>query len=206
MNSDDKSSIEERRWVFELIVENLPPFSFLPRKYSVFFQLLFLELAGILIGIIFKLSFPMILLGSVGIMVAVLWSVIILQLAPVLRSFRVPLSKGENLLLERYKKILFHRHYLELLIGIVVFAAITIYLLTFYRYFSEISLINYWFGNEVNPILLAVTFVLIWDICYRMGVGIWISYLTLWRSIKLRSFHPFVHLHVYTINNPMAST
>ena len=35
-------------------------------------------------------------------------------------------------------------------------------------------------------IVLVVTFVLIWDICYRMGVGIWVSNLALWRSIKLR--------------------
>jgi len=43
-----------------------------------------------------------------------------------------------------------------------------------------------WFGENPSPILLIFVTVLLWDICYRMGLGIWTTTLSMWRSFNLK--------------------
>jgi len=115
------------------------------------------------------------------ILVAVSWSLLILQLGPTLRKFRAPLSKDENELLERYRKILFHRNHYEAVPGIFIFITFMAYL-----FYLNPGLLEFWLGNDPDIVLLLFLSLLIWDICYRMGLGIWTSILALWRSIKLK--------------------
>ncbi|HMB44746.1 MAG TPA: pyridoxamine 5'-phosphate oxidase family protein, partial [Candidatus Methanoperedens sp.] len=114
-------------------------------------------------------------------LVAVSWSLLILQLAPTLRKFRAPLSKDENELLERYKGILFHKNHYEAVPGVVIFIPFMFYLFNFGR-----DLRDMWLGKNPHVILLLFVSLLIWDICYRMGLGIWTSVLALWRSLRLK--------------------
>lgn len=169
------------KWIYEEIVGRIPPFSLVSYKYSILLQLFFLLILGLILGLIFKLKLISLLYGSLAIMVAVLWSLLILQLGPTLRKFRAPLSKDENELLEQYKGILFHRKHYEAIPGLAIFIPFMLYLF----YFGT-NLLEYWLGESPHIILLLFVSLLIWDICYRMGLALWTSILALWRSVKLQ--------------------
>ena len=177
----DNEPIKEKKWIYEEIVGRIPPFSLLSYKYSIFLQFLLLLVIGITLGFIFDLGQISLLYGSLAILVAVSWSLLILQLAPTLRKFRAPLSKDENELLERYKGILFHKNHYEAVPGIVIFIPFM-----FYLYYLGTDLLDMWLGKAPHPILLLFVSLLIWDICYRMGLGLWTSVLALWRSVRLK--------------------
>ncbi len=173
---------KEMKWIYEEIVGRIPPFSLVSYQYSIILQLFFLLIIGITLGFIFNLTPTSLFYGSIAILVAVLWSLLILQLGPTLRKFRAPLSRDENELLERYKGILFHRNHYEAIPGFVIFIIFMAYL---FHYGS--NLLEYWLGKNPNIILLLFVSLLIWDICYRMGLGIWTSILALWRSVRLKN-------------------
>ncbi|MCZ7397389.1 MAG: pyridoxamine 5'-phosphate oxidase family protein [Candidatus Methanoperedens sp.] len=177
----DNSTKKEMKWIYEEIVGRIPPFSLVSYQYSIILQLFFLLIIGISLGIIFDLSQTSILYGSIAILVAVLWSRLILQLGPTLRKFRAPLSKDENELLERYKAILFHKNHYEAMPGLAIFIPFMLYL-----FYIGKGLLEYWLGKNPNIILLLFVSLLIWDICYRMGLGIWTSILALWRSVRIK--------------------
>ncbi len=172
---------KEMKWIYEIIVGSIPPFSLLPYRYSILLQLLLLLVIGLILGFIFDLKTVSLIYGSIGILVAVSWSLLILQLGPTLRKFRAPLSRDENELLERYRGILFHRKHYEALPGLAIFITFIVYLFNFGS-----NLIEYWLGKDPSIVLLLFVSLLIWDICYRMGLGVWTSILALWRSINLK--------------------
>ncbi len=172
---------KEMKWIYEEIVGRIPPFSLVSYQYSILLQLFFLLITGISLGIIFNLSLTSIFYGSIAILVAVLWSRLILQLGPTLRKFRAPLSRDENELLKRYKRILFHKKHYEAIPGLGIFIPFMTYLL----YYGN-DLLEYWLGENPDILLLLFVSLLIWDICYRMGLGIWTSLLALWRSIMIK--------------------
>ncbi|MFZ2411714.1 MAG: pyridoxamine 5'-phosphate oxidase family protein [Candidatus Methanoperedens sp.] len=177
----DKGAKKEMKWIYEEIVGRIPPFSLVSYQYSILMQLLFLLILGLVFGFIFNLESLSLLYGSLAILVAVSWSLLILQLGPTLRKFRAPLSKDENELLERYKGILFHRNHYEAIPGLAIFIQFMLYL-----FFYGSELLENWLGKKPHLILLLFVSLLIWDICYRMGLGIWTSVLALWRSIRLK--------------------
>ena len=177
----DNDAKKEMKWIYEEIVGRIPPFSLLSYRYSILLQLLFLLVLGLLLGLVFNLKTTSLLYGSLGILVAVMWSLLVLQLGPTLRKFRAPLSKDENELLERYKAILFHRNHYEAIPGLAIFIPFMLYL---FYYGSD--LMEYWLGKAPHLILLLFVSLLIWDICYRMGLGMWTSILALWRSVRIK--------------------
>lgn len=175
------TSKKKEKWIYEEIVGRIPPFSLVSYKYSILMQLLFLLIIGLILGFIFNLESLSLLYGSLAILVAVSWSLLILQLGPTLRKFRAPLSRDENELLERYKGILFHRNHYEAIPGLAIFIPFLLYL-----FFYGSELLENWLGKNPNLMLLLFVSLLIWDICYRMGLGIWASVLALWRSVRLK--------------------
>jgi nitroimidazol reductase NimA-like FMN-containing flavoprotein (pyridoxamine 5'-phosphate oxidase superfamily) len=177
----DKGTEKEMKWIYEEIVGMIPPFSLVSYQFSILLQLFFLLVLGLILGFFFNLRPISLIYGSLAIFVAVLWSLLILQLGPILRKFRAPLSKDENVLLECYKGILFHRRHYEAIPGLAIFIPFMLYL-----FYCGSGLIENWLGKNPNLILLLFVSLLIWDICYRMGLGIWTSILALWRSLRLK--------------------
>ena len=172
---------KKEKWIYEEIVGRIPPFSLLSYQYSILLQLFFLLILGLILGMVFDLRPVSLLYGSLAILVAVLWSLLILQLGPTLRKFRAPLSKDENELLEKYKGILFHRNHYEAIPGLAIFIPFMLYL-----FYYGSNLIENWLGENPHIILLLFVSLLIWDICYRMGLALWTSILALWRSVRLK--------------------
>ena len=172
---------KKEKWIYEEIVGRIPPFSLVSYQYSILLQLFFLLILGLILGMVFDLRPVSLLYGSLAILVAVLWSLLILQLGPTLRKFRAPLSKDENELLEKYKGILFHKNHYEAIPGLAIFIPFMLYL-----FYYGSNLVENWLGENPHIILLLFVSLLIWDICYRMGLALWTSILALWRSIRLK--------------------
>ncbi len=172
---------KKEKWIYEEIVGRIPPFSLLSYQYSILLQLFFLLVLGLILGMVFDLRPVSLFYGSLAILVAVLWSLLILQLGPTLRKFRAPLSKDENELLEQYKGILFHKNHYEAIPGLAIFIPFMLYL-----FYYGSNLLENWLGKNPHIILLLFVSLLIWDICYRMGLALWTSVLALWRSVRLK--------------------
>ncbi len=56
--------IEHKKWVYEIILERVPPFSWFPRGYNVALQLFLMEIIGILVAAVFALPSRSIFYGS----------------------------------------------------------------------------------------------------------------------------------------------
>ena len=165
------------KWVYELIVEKIPPFSFLKGKHVTTFQLFLMLLVGIAISLLYHLPSYSILMGSLTILVVVIWSRLTLIIAPTIRAFRPSLSEEENGIIEWYRDMLFNPRRPELFAGLAIFVPLLMYL-----YFNP-RLIDYYLGP--NPVVIAFAMILAWDVAYRAGIGIWVYSLCLIRSVRL---------------------
>lgn len=165
------------KWVFELIVEKIPPFSMFKGEKAVMIQLIIMLLTGIVISMVFHLPSRSILMGSLAIFVVVVWSRLTLIIAPSIRSFRPSLSDEENKIIEEYKSLLFNRWRPELFAGLLLFIPLLIHLLE-----NPVLFKHYLNGN---PYVIVFALVLAWDVAYRAGIGLWVSILNLRRSIML---------------------
>ncbi len=168
----------EHKWIYELIVEKIPPFSYLPKKYVSLFQLFIMEIAGIVIALHFNLPFSALLYGSLVILVVVLWSLLMLKIAPTIRSFRTSLSEEENRVIEEYKRLLFHPDHYEIVPGIVFMAIASYYLITNPAYLTR-------FTGNTGTLVYVFIGLLLWDVSYRAGLGIWVGMISLRRSREL---------------------
>ncbi|WP_457591760.1 pyridoxamine 5'-phosphate oxidase family protein [Geoglobus sp.] len=165
------------KWVYELIVEKVPPFSMFKGERAVMAQLVIMLLAGVLISLTFSLPPRSILMGSLAILVVVLWSRLTLIIAPSIRSFRPSLSAEENRIIEEYKSLLFSRWRPELIAGMMLFAPLLTHLM------RDGTLFQYYLNG--NTYVIAFALILAWDVAYRAGIGMWVSSLNLRRSISL---------------------
>ncbi|MBI5253699.1 MAG: pyridoxamine 5'-phosphate oxidase family protein [Euryarchaeota archaeon] len=170
----------ERKWVYEVIAETVPPFSWLPRKYNILAQLIAMEIAGAILWYIFALPKRTLLYGSISIFVVVLWSFLILQLAPTIRGLKHSLRGSEREFLERYRSSLFSAQHYEAVLGLIIFLIMSTYM------FYDRTLMNYWFGERASLLLILFVLIFTLDVSYRMGIVLWVSLLAAWRSVNLK--------------------
>ncbi len=172
----------QRKWIYEEIVDRIPPFKWLPSTYAVVAQLLLVETIGILAFIYFQMAAEAAVFGSLAILYTVVWSAGCLYVVPWLRRLRNPSNKSERKVLQDYKtRLLLKRRY-ELIGGLTCFGAVVAYL------FFDPEYLQYFLGTGFgNPLLTILILVLAWDISYRMGLSLVTAVLTAWRSIKLSS-------------------
>ncbi len=165
------------KWIYELIVEKVPPFSFLDRENAVLFQLLIMLIAGLLISYLANLPPISAVMGALAIFVVVLWSRLTLVLAPMIRTFRPSLSEKEKEVVENYRKLLFSKYRPEFIIGAGFFIPLTFHL------FSNGVVFEHYLRSNRYVIFFAL--ILVWDIAYRAGIGFWVCLMNLTRSWKL---------------------
>ncbi len=188
----------EHKWIYELIVEKIPPFSYLPKKYVSLFQLFIMEIAGIVLALLFDLPPIALIYGSIVIFVVVLWSLLMLKIAPTIRSFRTSLSEEENRVIEEYKRLLFHPDHYEIIPGIIFMAIASYYLITNPSYLIQ-------FTGGSGTLVYVFIALLLWDVSYRAGLGIWVGMISLKRSRQLffKSLHrkELEHTLLYDLNS-----
>ncbi len=165
------------KWIYELIVEKVPPFSYFNREKAVIFQLLLMLIVGVLISLIADLPSISVLMGALTIFVVVLWSKLTLVIAPMIRTFRPSLSKKEKEIVENYRKLLFNEFRPEFIAGIGIFVPLTFHL------FKDRTLFDFYLNS--NPYVIFFSLILVWDVAYRAGIGFWVCLMNFIRSWKL---------------------
>ncbi len=165
------------KWIYELIVEKVPPFSYFNRESAVLLQLLIMLLAGILISSLTNLPAISAVMGALTILVVVLWSRLTLVIAPMIRTFRPSLSEKEREIVENYRMLLFGRYRPEFIIGTGFFIPLI------YHLFTDMTLFQYYLKG--NPYVIFFALILIWDVAYRAGIGFWVCIMNFVRSCRL---------------------
>ncbi|MGY5875393.1 MAG: pyridoxamine 5'-phosphate oxidase family protein [Candidatus Thorarchaeota archaeon] len=172
--------VSKRKWIYEEIVDRVPPFSWLPSVYDVIAQLMLVETVGIIAFIYFKMPIESAIFGSLAILYTVIWSAGCLYIVPWIRRLKNPTNEEELDVLIKYRKRLLLDRRLELVSTVSLFAVLVAYL---------------WYDNQIlqqflgigygNPILTLLILMLAWDISYRLGLSLVTTLLSTHRSIRL---------------------
>ncbi len=174
-------TLNERKWTYELIVEKIPPFKWLPRHFDVLAQLIIMAIAGSIINVIFRLPLTSLFYGLLVIFVVILWSAVAIYYGPAFRKLHPPINPVEKTIFERYREKMFESKII-LTLGLIIFFGGAVYFLT-----PTLGLKSFsgWLGGNLNPVLLIFVFILWWDAAYRAGLGLYTSSLTFFKSIRL---------------------
>ncbi|MFW9933121.1 MAG: pyridoxamine 5'-phosphate oxidase family protein [Candidatus Thorarchaeota archaeon] len=162
--------LEEKKWLYEEIVEHVPPFKWLRPDFQVLAQLLLVETVGILAFLYFQMPLDSVVFGTLAIIYTVVWSSGCLFVIPWLRRLKNPTNEEELDVLASYKnRLLCDRKY-ELAGSVAAFIGVS-----FYLFILEPSILARFLGiGYGNPILVLLILILTWDIAYRL----WLSFLT----------------------------
>ncbi len=168
------------KWVHEIILENIPPFSLLPRGYNVALQMFLMEIVGASIAVYLSIPNLSIIFGSLAILVISLWSFLIYHIGVTIHRLEPPSAPLEKEVIDKYQGSLFSHHHYELYLAVSVLA----FLLSYILFFQQ-GIISYWLGGKVSLPLLLLVALILWDISYRLGVGLWSAVVAFERSTSL---------------------
>jgi flavin-dependent dehydrogenase len=177
----------ELKWLYEHIVERLPGLARLPARTSVLIQLLLMEALGLVLGKEYGVGPLALARGSLLIVAVALWSQVLLAVAPRLR-FSVVVAGGQRRgglqeVMAAYRRWLFHPWHLEAAPGLLMFIGAWIMLL--HHHGGEGTVLEWMLGRSSETFLLLPVVLLSWDVCYRLGVGLWVAVFSGWRSYAL---------------------
>jgi hypothetical protein len=161
-------------WVYESIVGALPGID-LSRPVAVGIQLAFFEVAVLALAWYYDLGAAAVA-GTVAVLVAAVGSVEMLRIASLARSAAVP---------ESYRRLLFGSS-VEVVLAVLAYIALVTHLFVFDPRQSGTPLIESLFGPEPPVVVVYLTLLVLWDVCYRIGTGWWASVVALWRSARFR--------------------
>lgn len=167
------------KWAHEIILENLPPFSWAPRPYNVLLQLILMEIGGTLLAVFLDLPAQSIFFGSLAIFIIFVWSFLIYHIGVTIHKMQPPSAPLEKKVVQNYQESLFNPRHYELYFGFAVFG-----FLIFYLVFFGQNLVSYWLGGKVSPAPLFLIGIVLWDLSYRLGVGLWSAAIAFRRSIN----------------------
>jgi hypothetical protein len=167
------------KWAHEIILENMPPFSWLPRGYNVLLQLILMEIGGTLLALFLNLPTRSIIFGSLAILIVSIWSFLIYHIGVTIHKMEPPSAPLEKKVLKNYQDTLFNPRHYELYLGFAVFGFLVAYLVFFGQ-----NLVSYWLGGKVSPAPLFLIGLVLWDLSYRLGVGLWSAAIAFRRSIN----------------------
>jgi len=165
------------KWAHEIILENIPPFSWLPRGYNVLLQMILMEIGGTLLAVFLELPLRSILFGSLAIFLIFIWSFLIYDIGVTVHRLEPPSAPLEKKVVRDYQDTLFNPRHYEMYVGIAVFLFLVMYLI-----FFDQNLVNYWLGGKVSPAPLFLIGLVLWDLSYRLGVGLWSAAVAFRRS------------------------
>ncbi|MFW9925252.1 MAG: pyridoxamine 5'-phosphate oxidase family protein [Candidatus Thorarchaeota archaeon] len=170
----------QRKWIYEEIVDKIPPFRWLPPTWDVIAQLFLVEAVGILAFIYFSMPAETVILGSLTILYTVVWSAGCLYVIPWMRRLRDPTNMEERRVLREYKSDLLWNRRNELVFGILCFIGVIGYT------FWDPAFLQHFLGPGYgNPLLFILLLVLAWDVSYRLGLSFIITLFAARRSAAL---------------------
>jgi hypothetical protein len=160
-------------WVYESIVGALPGID-LPKSVAVGIQLAVFEVGILLLAWYYDLWVAAVA-GTVAVVVAAVGSVEMLRIGSLARSVEVP---------ESYRRLLFGSS-VEVVLAVLAYVALVTHLFVFDPR-SGTPLVESLFGPDPPIVVVYLTLLVLWDVCYRIGTGWWASVVALWRSARFR--------------------
>jgi hypothetical protein len=179
---------QEYKFIQELIIEGIWPFSRLRSPYSLLFLSVVYFLWGIGLYLIFEIPENFLIAGLFAGMGISIWTYGILQYASKLRDAEIErMTPVKRKFLVAFMEEMFHDR--SLFFGIIAFVISLTYLWTSNEIFNienniESTITNILQTREVifHPFFLAYVFIIVFDVCYRFGLSAYISLVLLRRN------------------------
>ncbi len=161
-------------WVYESIIGALPGISVSSRA-ALAIQFVGFEVSILALAWLYGLPQAAIA-GTVAVAVATVGSAEMLRIARLTRGEDVP---------DAYRRLLFGSN-VEVVLGVLAFVALVTHLFVWDPQVTDRSLVTSLFGPDPPVLVVYLTLLVLWDVCYRIGTGWWASVAALWRSARYR--------------------
>jgi hypothetical protein len=164
-------------WVYESIIGALPGIS-LGARAALVVQFAGFEVAILVLAWVYDL-WTAAIAGTVAITIATAGSAEMLRIAGLTRGEDVP---------DAYRRLLFGSN-IEVVLAVLAFVALVTHLFVWDPQNATRPLVETLFGPDPPVLVVYLTLLVLWDVCYRIGTGWWASVAALWRSARFR-FEP----------------
>jgi hypothetical protein len=161
-------------WVYESIVGALPGIE-ISSTAAIALQFAVFEAAILVLAWIYDL-WTAAAAGTVAVAVATVGSAEMLRLARRARGDNVPTT---------YRRLLLGTN-VEVVLAVLAYIALVTHLFVHDPRVAESPLVETLFGQEPPVLVVYLTLLVLWDVCYRIGTGWWASVSALWRSARYR--------------------
>ena len=161
-------------WVYESVVGALPGIEVPPRT-AIAAQFLVFEVPLLALAAVYDL-WTAAVAGTVAVTVATAGSVEMLRVGRLVRRAGGP---------EPYRRLLFGSS-VEVVLAVLAYVALVTHLFVFDPREAARPLLAALLGPEPPVLVVYLTLLILWDVCYRIGTGWWASVVALWRSARYR--------------------
>ncbi|MFB6119287.1 hypothetical protein [Halosegnis sp.] len=159
-------------WVYESIIGALPGIS-LSRAVAIAIQLAVFQTGLVLLAWYYDL-WPAAVAGTGAVFIAAVGSVEMLRIGSLSRTADVP---------ETYSRLLFGSS-VEVVLGVLAFVALVTHLFVFDPATASEPLVTSLFGEQPPVVVVYLTLLVLWDVCYRIGTNWWAAVVAVWRSAR----------------------
>ncbi|WP_137286519.1 DUF7530 family protein [Halorussus salinisoli] len=159
-------------WVYESIVGAIPGLSLSP---PVAVGVQFAAFEGLILGFaaVYDL-WSAVAPGTAAVVVAAAGSYLMLALGDEIRLLRTP---------RPYRRLLFSSS-IEVVLGVLSFVALLTYLFALDVRSGRVTLLALLLGETPPAPAVYLALLVLWDLCYRIGTGWWVSITGLWRTVR----------------------
>ena len=161
-------------WVYESLVGALPGIH-LSRRGALALQFAAFEGAILVLAWVYDL-WTAAVAGTVAVAIATAGSAEMLRIGRLTRREGVPGA---------YRRVLFASN-VEVVLGLFAFLALVTHLFVWDPRGVDSTLVERLFGENPPVLVVYVSLLVMWDVCYRIGTGWWASVAALWRSLRYR--------------------
>jgi hypothetical protein len=172
MSVDETTPEFGETWVYESIVGALPGIS-LSRPVAIAIQLSIFQTGLVLLAWYYDL-WSAAVAGTGVVFIAAVGSVEMLRIGSLSRTADVP---------DTYSRLLFGSS-VEVVLGVLAFIALVTHLFVFDPMMSTNPLVPSLFGERPPVIVVYLTLLVLWDVCYRIGTNWWAAVVAVWRSAR----------------------
>ncbi|AZH23922.1 DUF7530 family protein [Haloplanus aerogenes] len=174
MSGDHDAAVDDPTfgdtWVYESLVRGIPGLH-LSTTQAIGVQFALFETLVVGLAAYYGLPRSAVVAGTIAVAVAAAGSVAMLYIGAATRGLDLPVA---------HRRLLFGSS-VEVLFGVLGFVAAVTYLLTGLPTPFESLL-----GARPPAPVVFVTLLILWDLCYRIGVSWWTALVSLWRSLRIR--------------------
>ncbi|MDS0295979.1 DUF7530 family protein [Halogeometricum luteum] len=157
-------------WVYESIVGALPGID-LTDGEAIALQLGLFEVFVVFFAWAYDL-WQAVVPGTIAVGVAAVGSVVMLRMGRTTRETNLP---------DAYTRLLFGSS-IEVVLGVLAFVALVTHLFVYDPLQGQTTLLESVFGRQPPVVVVYLTLLVLWDLCYRIGTSWWAAIVSVWGS------------------------